>query len=204
MRPQSAIVGVATPARQRSATVAAATLLLILAPAPSAGLAATKYCGVVDSFGPSDVVLTGGGTCKTARSIAKATARLPSVGNSPASPKGWKCARITGQPPTGLACTRGSSTINWYSAPSGPASKSYSCLNNTVYANTGVGRVTTRGVPCAIAINVIVLWDSRLPATNGPVGYGCRREVVGAGEPGALTRYTCRRGARRMKFAVGG
>lgn len=176
----------------------------MIAAAPSSALGATKYCGIVASYGPSDVVLTGNGTCKTARSIAKATAKLPPVGNAPGSPKGWACARITGQPPTGLVCTRRSSTISWYSAPSGSTAKSYTCLDDTVYANTGVGRVNTRGVPCAIAINAIVLWDSQLPAANGPVGYGCRRTVIGAGEPGALTRYTCRRGKRWMTFAVGG
>jgi hypothetical protein len=176
----------------------------MIAPAPSSALGATKYCGIVASFGPSDVALTGRGTCKTARSIATAVAQLPPVGNSPGSPNGWQCARITGQPPTGLACTRGSSTISWYAAPSGSPAKSYTCLNQAIYANTGVGRVNTRGVPCLIAINAIVLWDSQLAAANGPVGYGCRRTVIGAGEPGALTRYTCRRGKRRMTFAVGG
>lgn len=189
----------------RRATVAVGVAsVLMIAAAPSSALGATKYCGIVSSFGPSDVVLTGGGTCKTARSVARATAKLPPVGNSPGAPRGWACARITGQSPTGIACTRGSSTISWYSAPTGSAAKSYTCLNNAIYANTGVGRIRTRGIPCPIAINAIVLWDSQLRAANGPVGYGCRRRVIGAGEPGALTRHTCRRGKRRMTFVVGG
>ena len=159
--------------------VAGIGVLLALVVAPACAVAATRYCGVVTSFGPSDVVLTGGGSCATARSVAKATAKLAPVGNSPGSPKGWQCARITGQPPTGLQCTRGPSTISWFSTPDGPATSDTPATTTGCTPTTGVGRITTRGIPCAVAINVIVLLDSELPTVNGPVGYGCRRTVVG-------------------------
>jgi lysophospholipase L1-like esterase len=66
-----------------------------------------RFCGArrLGSWGPIELHATRMRSCPAAWRVARRMQRLPPDGNSPGSPKGWGCARITGAPPLGAQCS---------------------------------------------------------------------------------------------------
>lgn len=121
-------------------------------------------------------------------------------------PSGWRCFNHHDYPTS--YCLRGSREVWWVDAPTGSAGTKRSCPDpGGGYAQTGSGTLHTRGVPCDVAWESLIVWNRVFRGGRagtlrfGPIGYSCRVRI-NRGEGGG-GRYTCRRGSRRLSFAIG-
>ncbi len=118
------------------------------------------------------------------------------------TPRGWSCGSSDAE----AACWRGPSSER------GPRVSVVTekalgrrCNTGSLYATTGVGSVWHHAMSCRRVKRIMRRWgQDPHPRSKRPGGFSCRTRRQGAGEPGAVTHYWCRKNARLMRFTVGG
>lgn len=169
-----------------------------------------RYCGTYHlhgAAGPAEIHAVPTVRCRVAVATIRASLQLPPIGNGPGDPPGWQCFRITGAPPSGIACSRSNHddrlTVAAIGAPSGSVSRRFRCADGPLYARDGIAGIAGHGMTCDVALNTIGFWASEWGATTtvaaGPTGYRCQKR-----RRYDFVRYVCRRGDRVINFNLGG
>lgn len=182
--------------------------LLALLPAAtqaSAGASAhERYCGLGGKS--RDVYVVGDSvTCVAARAAIRKMTALPPRGNSPGSPPGWNCYRLSGGL-SGAACDRHGATVESFGAADGTLGDGKAqhghCAGAgsvTEYLITNYQEIVyvTNGFNCSYLEQALVDWHWNTGGSPpGPVAFLC--------EPTSGAATVCHRGKRSFRFGAVG
>ena len=157
-----------------------ATRLKLAVPVPNG----ERFCG---EAGGLDVYATATSvTCGQATQAAAAMLRLPPDGNSPGSPSGWSCYRLTGGP-WGAACDRKGSHASirvlgaldggsGLGAPqSGACTATGTSWDNNALFLASVSLESVVGLNCSYVANLLFDWHANKMPGVGPVRFTCMK-----------------------------